>query len=231
MQLFYQSQITETVFNIQEETARHIAQVLRMQVGDKFMLTDGLGKYKVMRIDEVGKKTVVASTMESKIEERKEKQISIAIAFTKNNNRMEWLLEKITEIGIADIYPIITQRSEHNKINLERFNKILIAAMCQSKQFYLPKIHEPIALQKLIVQNNWEQKFVAHCIDNETKIELKNYAPFDKKSIILIGPEGDFAQNEIDLCIENKCKPVSLGNTRLRTETAGLVAVTLLNNL
>jgi 16S rRNA (uracil1498-N3)-methyltransferase len=230
MQLFYQANITDAVFKLNEDTARHIAQVLRMQVGEQIMLSDALGKQSIVQITEVGKKNVVVQVLNTIQHKLPSKQISLGIAFTKNNNRMEWLLEKITEIGIAHIYPIITQRSEHNKINPERFNKILIAAMCQSKQFFAPQLHEPIALDKLISKQIFDVKLIAHCVENNSKQALKSNAPFANNTLLLIGPEGDFSALEIEKCIANNCKPVSLGNTRLRTETAGLVGVTLLNN-
>jgi 16S rRNA (uracil1498-N3)-methyltransferase len=231
MQLFYQTHITESVFKLNEDNARHVAQVLRMQVGEQILLTNGQGLCNIVQLSEVGKKNVIVNIVKSTQYPIPEKQISLGIAFTKNNSRMEWLLEKITEIGIAHIHPIITQRSEHNKTNLDRFNKILIAAICQSKQYFLPQLHQPIALNKLVSNSMFNHKFIAHCIPDATKNVLQHYVPFKENAIILIGPEGDFTQQEIDLCIENNYAPVSLGNTRLRTETAGLVGVTLLNNL
>jgi 16S rRNA (uracil1498-N3)-methyltransferase len=231
MQLFYQAHHAEAVIKLTEDTARHIAQVLRMQVGEHIMLTNGLGKQSTAQITEVGKKNVIVAILNSQQHVLPTKQISLGIAFTKNNNRMEWLLEKITEIGVTNIYPIITQRSEHNKINADRFNKILVTAMCQSKQFFIPQLHEPVALEKLVLKNEFDITLMAHCIENDIKKELKTLAPFGNKTLLLIGPEGDFSAIEIEKCVAHNCIPISLGNTRLRTETAGLVGVTLLNNL
>jgi 16S rRNA (uracil1498-N3)-methyltransferase len=231
MQLFYEANITQPQMHLSAENMRHIVQVLRMQEGESFLLTNGKGIKCTATIAASSKKECVVIISNYQIMPIANHPINIGIAFTKNNNRIEWLLEKMTEIGVQNIYPLHTKRTEQLYPKKDRLQHILISAMCQSKQYYLPILHDIITLEKLIVQNDSEQKWIAHCIEGEPKQTLQQIALSNKSSLILIGPEGDFTKEEVDLCIENNYKPVSLGNTRLRTETAGLVAITLLNNL
>jgi 16S rRNA (uracil1498-N3)-methyltransferase len=163
--------------------------------------------------------------------EQKEKQhnyhLHIAIAPTKNMDRFEWFLEKATEIGIDEITPIICSRSERKVIKTERCNRILLSAMKQSLKVHLPKLNEAISLNDFLKQDYEGAKYIAHCEDGEKK-ELK-IVNKTEKYLILIGPEGDFSPKEIDLALHNQFKAVSLGTSRLRTETAGIVAVHTLN--
>jgi len=149
--------------------------------------------------------------------------LHLAVAPTKMNERYEWFLEKATEIGIQEITPIICEHSERKVIKTDRFQKILESAMKQSLHYYLPKLNEPIAFKDFIKKEFDGQKFIAHCEETDKK-SLKNELENGKDVTILIGPEGDFSVKEIQLAIENSFIPVSLGNTRLRTETAAIVA-------
>jgi 16S rRNA (uracil1498-N3)-methyltransferase len=144
----------------------------------------------------------------------------------KNTNRFEWFLEKATEIGVSEIIPIICERTEKQNFRHDRMKNILISAMLQSQQAWLPILHEPIKFLEVVKNSSQQNKYIAHCSEEEKK-ELSNETS-RKSSIILIGPEGDFTKNEIELAIENKFVPVTLGDTRLRTETAGMVAAVLL---
>ena len=146
-----------------------------------------------------------------------------AVAPTKMNERYEWFLEKATEIGIQEITPIICEHSERKVIKTDRFQKIIESAMKQSLHYYLPKLNEPISLKELLKKEIDGQKFIAHCEETD-KESLKNELKPNEDVTILIGPEGDFSVKEIQLAIENNFIPVSLGNTRLRTETASIVA-------
>jgi 16S rRNA (uracil1498-N3)-methyltransferase len=232
MQLFYEPNITQqSQMNLSAENTRHIVQVLRMQIGESFLLTDGCGVKCTATISATTKKESVVTISDYQIMPLSNHQINIGIAFTKNNNRIEWLLEKITEIGVANIYPLHTIRTEQLYPKKDRLQHILISAMCQSKQYFLPILHDIITLEVLIKQDVSEQKMIAHCMEAEAKKSILEIAKKNKSSLILIGPEGDFTKDEVSLCINNNFKPVSLGNNRLRTETAGLVAITLLNNL
>ncbi len=208
-----------------EATARHLAQVLRMQVGDKLLLGDGKGTIALVAITVVTKKAVQVQLIQKYFIAPKPISINLGIAFTKNATRMEWLLEKATEIGVENIYPIICQRGEHGKIKEERWHSILTSATNQSKQAYIPKLHAPIALHKALKIH--ETNFIAHCLPTP-KEPLLN-CTLNKSSLILIGPEGDFTTEEVSLCTEAGAIAVSLGSNRLRTETAGMVALTLMN--
>jgi len=147
----------------------------------------------------------------------------IAVAPTKMNDRLEWFLEKATEIGIHEITPIICDHSERKVYKIDRAEKIIQAAMKQSLHYYLPKINEPISFSQFVKLNFEGQKFIAHCEETDKK-SFKNEIKQKEKITILIGPEGDFSTKEINLAIANQFIPVTLGNTRLRTETAALVA-------
>ncbi len=213
---------------LSEESAKHIVRVLRMQVGDEFILTDGKGVKATARIKTTSKKSCMVEIVEREEVKDKNRKITLAISFTKNSARMEWLLEKITEVGVTEIIPLISKRSERSKIKHERFNKILISAMLQSQQYYLPKLHEPTIFEE-VLNIEAENKLIAHCEHDLTKAQLNNSTNHNS-TIILIGPEGDFTTEEIEQASQQNFKSVSLGNNRLRTETAGLVAVTLLQH-
>ncbi|MDG2060078.1 MAG: RsmE family RNA methyltransferase, partial [Flavobacteriales bacterium] len=147
---------------------------------------------------------------------------------TKNMDRFEWFLEKATEIGIDEITPVICDRSERKVIKTERCNRILLSAMKQSLKYHLPKLNEVISFTDFTQKNFDGSKYIAHCEESE-KIELKEKNT-ERKTLILIGPEGDFSPNEIDKATNNNYQAISLGNNRLRTETAGVVSVTTINN-
>lgn len=217
-------------FFLDESSSRHIVQVLRMNEGEKIQLTNGNGYLLTAEIVSSHKKKTEVKILENIFIPESQPKISIAISFIKNAGRFEWFLEKATEIGISQIIPLICRRTEKSHLRNERMKTILISAMLQSRQVWLPELAEPVNVMKLINNTNYDQKFIAHCF-NEKKTELKDVSlkPFSSK-IILIGPEGDFTIDEIEAAIEKGFSPVSLGETRLRTETAGLVAAVLLKN-
>jgi 16S rRNA (uracil1498-N3)-methyltransferase len=228
MQLFYTEQIDEKI-SLSNEENKHIVKVLRKNVGDKINIINGKGFLFIAEIEEIKKNTVSLKVIKK---EKKEKQhkynLHLAIAPTKNINRFEWFLEKATEIGINEITPIICSRSERKKINLERCDKIIISAVKQSMKFYKPKLNSPISFIDFIDKEYPGEKYIAHCLNQKKYKIIKS----EKLShLILIGPEGDFSENEISLAINKKFKPATLGNSRLRTETAGVVATQTLNLL
>ncbi len=227
---FYINQIDKeaTSFILNEETSKHVVQVLRMKVGDQLQLTDGLGSLITATIVNDHKKKCVADRLDSKYLPATAHKKVIAISLIKNTSRFEWFLEKATEIGITEIFPLICARTEKQHFRLERMQGILISAMLQSKQCWLPKLHEPIAFNKLCNEVVATNKYIAHCEEDHSKVKPTLIKSSDT-SLILIGPEGDFTTEEINLSKENKYISISLGETRLRTETAGVVAVTLLN--
>jgi len=225
MQLFYNPNITETAtsFVFDKEESKHIIKVLRKKEGDILQVTNGLGFLFVTEITIASdnKCTVKINAVEK--QELSKFHLHLVVAPTKMNERYEWFLEKATEIGIQEITPIICEHSERRIIKTDRFQKILESALKQSLHFYLPKLNEPIAFKDFIKQEFNGQKFIAHCSVTDKK-SLKNELKSNEDVTILIGPEGDFSINEIEMAIANNFIPVSLGNTRLRTETAAIVA-------
>lgn len=227
---FYEQEIptTSSHFILSEETSKHCIQVLRMKTGEKLQLTNGKGiLYTASIVSEDKKKTVVLIE-ESTTVTRPSQKISIAISLLKNASRFEWFLEKATEIGVSEIEPLICARTEHTRFRHDRMNGILIAAMLQSQQAWLPVLHEPVAFTDCIQRSAYQQKLIAHCEEDQKQF-IKNI-PSSINTQILIGPEGDFTPDEIRFAIQNNYLPVSLGETRLRAETAGVVAATLLMN-
>jgi 16S rRNA (uracil1498-N3)-methyltransferase len=216
---------------LDEDTSRHVIQVLRMKKGDGLNLTDGKGTILTTVIEDDHKKHCVVKVQGTRYKEQEKRKILIAISLLKNANRFEWFLEKATEIGVNEIIPLICERTEKEKFRHDRLQSILISAMLQSQQCWLPILHEPIAYELVFRQEevaNTAQKFIAHCIADE-KANLTDLVNESLPSqIILIGPEGDFAKEEIDIALRHHFVPVSLGDTRLRAETAGIVAATLL---
>ena len=229
---FYQAHIPDTnSFTLDEATSKHAIQVLRMQEGEQIILTDGKGRRYTTVIAAAERKRCLVKVVAQQKEEARPYAFSLGIAFTKNNSRNEWLLEKVTELGAEHIYPIIATRTEKDKFNADRLNNILVAAMLQSQQCFLPLLHEPIALKKIITASAGEQKFIAHCMDGEAKNPLITALQPGKDTLVLIGPEGDFTSEEVSLCLSHGFGPVSLGANRLRTETAGMYACTIFNTL
>jgi 16S rRNA (uracil1498-N3)-methyltransferase len=227
---FYKEDLVATSTNVvlDESTSKHIVQVLRMQNGEQLQLTNGKGILFTAAItDNNRKKCAVKITQKSEIANLKSK-ISIAISPVKNNTRFEWFLEKATEIGATEIIPLICSRTEKTAFKFDRMKSILVSAMLQSQQCWLPVLHEPTKFNEVVKTSAQQQKFIAHCIDDAKRnlTDLNNESLSSK--IILIGPEGDFTADEIDLALQNNYSAVSLGETRLRTETAGIVAATLL---
>jgi 16S rRNA (uracil1498-N3)-methyltransferase len=223
---FLDAQLTS--YTLSEETSKHIVQVLRKGKDDLLQLTDGKGNVLTASIVEDHKKKCVVKNISFESIPPVQHKITIAISLIKNTSRFEWFLEKATEIGVSTIMPLICHRTEKQHFRLDRMKGILISAMLQSKQAWLPELQQPILYQDVIKKNAAANKFIAHCDDDTTKIQLASLKK-SSSSIILIGPEGDFTNEEIALAQSNHYTAVSLGNNRLRTETAGVVAVSLLN--
>ncbi len=211
-----------------EETSKHIVSVLRMQEGDEIQLTNGQGKMVRASILKAHKKSCILKTIEVMQYVDSRKPVTLAISLLKNSSRFEWMLEKVTEIGIHTVIPFISQRTERQHFRADRMKNILVSAMLQSQQSWLPELMEPVSYIEVLKIGNFEKKFIAHCLPEE-KSTLRDATGKYTSSIILIGPEGDFSPSEISAAIELGYKPVTLGDTRLRTETAGVVAATLLS--
>jgi 16S rRNA (uracil1498-N3)-methyltransferase len=221
---------TERTIALDEATSKHVVQVLRMNEGEKLNLTDGKGNLMTCEIIEAHKKHCVVELKEISLKKQGARKISVAISLLKNTNRFEWFLEKATEIGVSEIIPLICERTEKEKFRNDRMQGICISAMLQSQQCWLPVLHEPVALKEIIEKTSFQQKYIAHC-DNSNKRLLSEALPAGEDiggAVILIGPEGDFTPTEIESALQKDFVPVSLGETRLRSETAGVVAVAFL---
>ena len=216
---------------LDEDTSKHIVQVLRMKKGEKLNLTDGKGNLMFAEIIDDHKKHCEVKIIDSRFTPHVSRKISIAISLLKNSNRFEWFLEKAAEIGINEIIPLICDRTEKQKFREDRIQHILISAMLQSQQCWLPVLHKPIDYELVFRQEeiiHCSQKFIAHCIEDQKRNLADLVNETLPSQIVLIGPEGDFTQHEVQLAIQNHFDAVSLGDTRLRAETAGVVAATIL---
>ncbi|QKJ63564.1 16S rRNA (uracil(1498)-N(3))-methyltransferase [Flavobacterium sp. M31R6] len=225
MQLFYNPTINETTetFSFDKEESKHIIKVLRKKDNDILFVTNGLGFLFKTEITLASDNKCTVKILEIQKTEAPKHKLHLAVAPTKMNDRYEWFLEKVTEIGIYEITPIVCDRSERKVINTERFEKIILSAMKQCNQTYLPKLNPAISLKEFIKRENSGEKLIAHCEETNKK-SLKSILRPKTDYTILIGPEGDFSNKEIELALENNYIPVSLGETRLRTETAAVVA-------
>lgn len=219
--------VTAKEFSLSEDASRHVAQVLRMKAGEQLQITDGKGMLATATIINAHKKNTVVQINSVEHIPYTNKNTSLAIAPTKNIGRIEWLLEKVTEIGIKSIVLLQTKRTERSNVKAERLQHILVSAMLQSRQAYLPELSVSVPFENIVKMNDYTEKYIAHCVEDPHKTTLRNINSAASK-IILIGPEGDFTDDEINLAINEGFKPVSLGLTRLRTETAGLVAAVAL---
>ncbi|WP_417887476.1 16S rRNA (uracil(1498)-N(3))-methyltransferase [Zunongwangia sp.] len=235
MQLFYQPDIDEKaqqiVFN--KEESRHIVKVLRRTEGALLKITNGNGTLFTGQIITANSKQCVAKVIDTEKQEPAPYKLHLAVAPTKMNDRYEWFLEKATEIGIDEITPVICDHSERKMIKLERYQRVLQSAMKQSLHFRIPKLNEPVQLSEFLNSSFDGDKFIAHCEEDKPRMLLQNVANRLQNTLILIGPEGDFSLEEIETALKNNFSPVSLGKSRLRTETAALVAchtINLLNN-
>jgi 16S rRNA (uracil1498-N3)-methyltransferase len=225
MQLFYNPNIDETTesFSFDKEESKHIIKVLRKKDTDILFVTNGLGLLLKTEITLASDNKCTVKTLATEQAETSKYHLHLAVAPTKMNDRYEWFLEKATEIGVHEITPIICDRSERKAVNQERFEKILLTAMKQSNVCFLPKLNEAITFKEFIKHKNDGLQLIAHCEETNKK-SLKSVLKANENVTLLIGPEGDFSEKEIALAIENNFVAVSLGNTRLRTETAAIVA-------
>ena len=225
MQLFYNPTINEATetFSFDKEESKHIIKVLRKKDTDILHVTNGLGFLFTTEITLASDSKCTVKIISFEKAAPSKFRLHLAVAPTKMNDRYEWFLEKATEIGIQEITPIICDHSERKVINNERFDKILLAAMKQANELYLPKLNPAISFKEFLNLQNDDFKLIAHCEETDKKT-LKSVLKSNQNITMLIGPEGDFSQKEIALALNNDYTAVSLGNTRLRTETAAIVA-------
>lgn len=221
MQLFYCPEILEDSHYLNSEESKHCIKVLRKSEGDIITLIDGSGGFYEVKITIASQKKVLFEVLKEWKEDSRAYNLHIAIAPTKNNDRLEWFLEKATEIGIDEITPIICHHSERKLIKEDRLKRIILSATKQSLKSKVPVLNTAISLKEFLKTKYTASCFIAHC-EEQNKTSLQSVVA--QNSLVLIGPEGDFSPTEIGLAIQNDFTPISLGNSRLRTETAGLVA-------
>ena len=209
-------------FSFSKEESKHLTKVLRKKIGDKITITNGNGLEWQGELINISSNSTIAKKITSKQHTQPIKLIHLAIALTKNNNRIEWLIEKLTELGIASITTLLCEHSERKVDRTLRFEKITIAALKQSQQFYLPKI-QPLKTFSDFIGGGITNGYIAHCKES-SKENLANYNLNQDEVTLIIGPEGDFSLREIELAEQAGIHSVSIGSQRFRTETAGLLA-------
>lgn len=231
MHLFYTPDIHSDFYTLSEEESKHCIRVLRLTQDDRVYLIDGKGGFYTAEVfDPHPKRTLLKVTASQKEYGRRNHYLHIAVAPTKNIERLEWFLEKATEIGIDEITPVICERSERKEVKTDRLNKIITSAVKQSIKAYHPKLNEPVKLNELMAAHFDGQRYIAHCIDGQ-KASLKDSADQRGAYLILIGPEGDFTPSEVEQALHAGFIPITLGDSRLRTETAALEACFEINFL
>jgi 16S rRNA (uracil1498-N3)-methyltransferase len=215
-------------FALNENSSRHIIQVLRMHAGEDLRLTDGRGLSVLAKISEANKKKCLVQITEKQKKEPPLRRIQIALSLLKNASRFEWFLEKSTELGISEIIPLKSTRTEKQQFRMDRMQGILESALIQSQQVWIPVLHEPQNYNTWVEKVQADQKFIAHCEEGE-KRKLSDMIKTNASSqLILIGPEGDFTNEEIKLALGHQFMAVELGENRLRSETAAVAAAAVL---
>ncbi len=232
MQLFFSQNILDNIITLDEEESKHCTKVLRKKAGDEIEVVDGKGNYYIATISEDNFKSVTAVVKETILNWKVNHfKVVIAMALSKNPDRFEWFCEKATEIGVNEIIPVVTERTEKRQFKPERIQKILLSAMKQSGKALLPKLYDVVTFSELIKQTeNYSDfdKFIGWCETGEEK-HLKHLYNKGNNAYILIGPEGDFTKQEVTAATMQDFQPVSLGKSRLRMETAGVVACHIVN--
>ena len=226
MQLFYAPEISLPRYTLSEEESKHSIRVLRMKVGDELHITDGRGNMHLCKVVDDNVKRCVVEVVSTIAEyEKPDYRLTMAVAPTKNIDRFEWFLEKATEVGISEVYPIISEHSERREIKHERELKVITSAVKQSLKAYHPTLHQLTSFKELVRMPFEGDKFIAHCNASlGERTYLGSLITKGRDTLILIGPEGDFSEEEITFALENGFKAISLGKERLRTETAAVVA-------
>lgn len=232
--LFYHNQplSNNAIVQLDEDNAKHIVQVLRMQVGEALRITNGQGDVADAIITDAAKKRCTVTLSKVTHYEPAKYKLHLAVAFTKNTSRNEWLLEKATELGVSTIIPLMATRSEKERIREERWTGILVSAMMQSQQYYLPVLAAPAKFSDVLSQyKDVPQKLVGHCIDEVPRKSLTVAMQAAKETIVLIGPEGDFTAEEVRLCADKGYVGITMASQRLRTETAAMNVCAYFNTI
>ncbi|TDG37240.1 16S rRNA (uracil(1498)-N(3))-methyltransferase [Pedobacter changchengzhani] len=232
MHIFYTPDITQPTYTLNEEESKHCVRVLRLPVGGIINLIDGIGGFYTAEILSDNPKKVNLKILQVEKEfQKRNHYLHIAVAPTKNIDRLEWFLEKATELGIDEITPIISDRSERKIVKNDRLNKVITSAVKQSIKAYHPKLNEAISLNGFLKMPFEGDKLIAHCVADDNKKYIADLIQPNGNYLILIGPEGDFSLEEVNLALNIGYKPITLGNNRLRTETAALATCFEVNYL
>lgn len=231
MHIFYNNDLSGDITELGEEEARHCARVLRLKPGELIGITDGKGIFCTARLLTLDTRHVTVTIVQRDLVPERSFRLHMAVAPTKNIDRFEWFLEKATECGIEEITPLICAQSERKVIKPERLNKIIVAAMKQSQRAWLPKLNDAVKLKDFVKNYSSDnQSFIAHCDEGDKNPLRDAYKP-GKDVMIMIGPEGDFSPEEVQLARSKGIQAISLGQNRLRTETAALVSCVEVNFL
>lgn len=224
---FYESEINSnhSSFTMSEESSKHVFQVLRMKPFESIHITNGKGLLCTGIIQNADKKSTTVKIESFEQQNLNNRKVSIAVSLLKNSNRFEWMIEKITELGVSEIIPLVCKRTEREFFRVERMKSIVVSAMLQSQQTWLPILCNPTPFLSFLEEKKSTQKLIAHCEPNQKKSIAD--INFDQDITILIGPEGDFTSEEITAALQKQYIPIMLGNTRLRTETAAVTAAAL----
>lgn len=230
MNYFYHPRLDNsvTLFSFSPEESRHIVKVLRKKEGDTLKITNGQGYLFTAEITAADAKRCAAKVLDARKSIPPRSELHLAVAPTKRLERFQWFLEKATEIGVSQVTPILCQRSERRKFSADRLQRVIQEAMKQSLRTFLPKLNDPVPYEEFLLRQHEALRFIAHC-EKDEKMDLKRRVAADQDVVILIGPEGDFTRGEIDAAYERGFLPVALGESRLRTETAALVACVTVN--
>lgn len=228
--LFYEENLAgqNGMVILSQESSHHIHKVLHLIEGAEIAITNGKGILMQGLLTLVDRKKTIFKITTEVLVPPPENKITICCCIIKNTSRFEWFLEKAVEIGVSEIIPVISMRTEKKNLRMDRMKQIMAAALIQSKQSWLPVFHEPVLFSRVILLDGYDHKFIAHCMET-AKTPLKKFSP-SGKVLMFIGPEGDFTNDEINSAMTKDFIPVSLGKNRLRSETAAIVALTLLNN-
>lgn len=221
---FFTQNLSTPEIVLDEDNSKHMINVLRMKKDDAVLLTDGKGKKASAIIVDDNRKHCRVKVESETFEAAPARKIAIGISLVKNTARFEWFLEKATEIGVSEIFPLLCERTIREKFRQDRMQNIVVSAMLQSQQCHMPQLHDPVYFQE-VTKLSYAAKYIAWCEDERVPLQSN---PGAASSLLLIGPEGDFTPAEVELATNSGFSSVSLGATRLRTETAGIVAATLL---
>ena len=232
MRFFYAPQVEQPIHVLDAQEAKHLSKVLRAKAGDQVVITDGVGGRFEGVIQSLDKRECTMAIEKASFVPEPQPQLMLVVAPTKSIDRWEWLLEKATEIGVSDIQPVWTHRSERKSLKMDRCQRVLISALKQSQRHWLPRLRDPMPWSEFLsgpLAVDFDGRYLAHCEPDEDKGHLMNSLLGPGRNVwVAIGPEGDFTQDEIQAARALEVTPVSLGDARLRTETAGVAAVHML---